>query len=314
MKKLFLSLIALACCFASCFADDCIKKETFVYSVKGNDTLKLDKYDCPVLAKTPKTCVIFVFGGGFFTGSRENADNVEYMRKLAEKGYTAIAIDYRLGMKDAAKVANSSALMLQKLGESVTMAVTDLYDATAFVCKNADNWHIDKSKIIANGSSAGAITVLQAEYLLSNRHPLSKLLPEGFNYAGIISFAGAVLSEGGLHWGDNTAPLMLFHGDADSNVPFDKLTIGNFGLYGSNSIAAALDGSKSPYYFYKEINAAHELAVKPMTECLNEISTFIEKIAVGGQKLQYTTTVNPIGKPTAKKNFTIEDFIRTNYR
>lgn len=78
---------------------------------------------------------------------------------------------------------------------TLAMATGDLYDATAYVCDHASAWSVDKTRIVASGSSAGAITVLMGEYGICNGHPLARQkLPQDFNYAGVISYAGAILT------------------------------------------------------------------------------------------------------------------------
>ena len=59
-------------------------------------------------------------------------------------------------------------------------AVEDFYDATGFVINQSSDWNIDVEQIVASGSSAGAITVLQAEYDLCNGHELAKKATDRF--------------------------------------------------------------------------------------------------------------------------------------
>ena len=145
------------------------------------------------------------------------------------------------------------------------MAVEDLYDATSFVAGKSAEWGIDPARIVACGSSAGAITVLQGAYFIANENPLTAKLPDGFDYAGVISFAGAVVDMADdLTWKRAPAPIMLFHGDADSNVPYGALRMGGAGIFGSDYIARQLSDMKSPYYFYSVEGANHALATVPM--------------------------------------------------
>ncbi len=298
-----------------CKADTEVDKQTFIYSVKGNDTLRLDKYEVfPDMMNKP--CVIFVFGGGFKGGARDEDYNASYMRNLARSGYTAVAIDYRLGLRDFRQVEDTGPMeIVRLLGNSILMAVEDLFEATRFVYEHADEWKIDKTKIVANGSSAGAVTVLQAEYMICNKAELTKLLPLNFCYGGVIAFAGAVFSENGdLKWPSKPVPIQMFHGDADRNVPYDKIEMYNTGIYGSKHIAAQLDSLQSPYYFYNVINAAHEIAGNPMSENLEEIKSFIDRFVIKQEKLTIRLDVREIGKPEVKKDFTIMDYIITNYQ
>jgi pimeloyl-ACP methyl ester carboxylesterase len=150
--------------------------------------------------------------------------------------------------------------------------------------------------VVTCGSSAGAITVLQGEYEACNHAPLSKHLPSGFQYAGVISFAGAIFTTNNeLAWAEaSPAPTLLFHGDADKEVPYGALTFGPLGMYGSHAIAEQLSKMKSPYYFYSVENAGHGLSTSPMTRNWAEISAFLEKFVAKKEKLIINTQVQPI--------------------
>lgn len=316
MKRYFLLMAAaltLAACGGRATTNE-IVKETFVYSVKGEDTLYLDKYDLRDSHTGDRPCVIFMFGGGFVGGQRGGEGHEAYMKQLVGTGCVAVSIDYRLGMKG---VSEMEGLTMEDvsgmLGKSIYMAVEDLYSATSFVCDKAGEWSVDKELIITNGSSAGAIAVLQAEYFSRNPGEIPVLLPEGFNYAGVIAFAGCVMSQGEPKWAERPAPIMMFHGDADSNVPFDKVELMGWGLYGSHFLAGQFQAMESPYYLYTVENAAHEVCWNPMQENLGEIGTFIDKLVVDKLPLMVNTTVDQIGRPTVNKNFTFKDYLEKNY-
>lgn len=310
MKRIFLLLFSLACITSVLFAQgNAVNKTTEFYSVKGVDTLRLDRYDMLSPDSKLKPCLIYVFGGGFVGGVRESESYDKFFNNLLHQGYMVISIDYRLGLKG---VKDPSQFPVA-LANSIAMATEDLVDATRYVLDNATKWNIDPEAIVACGSSAGAITVLQAEYALCNKDVLSKKLPADFNYAGVIAFAGAVFSPSGdLKWTGKPAPMQLFHGDADNQVPFDKIQIMNAGLYGSKHIAGQLDAHQYPYYFYKVENAAHEIASIPMTYNLNEINAFLEQFVKGKSQLILNTSVQQIGKPEMKKDFGLMDYIEAN--
>jgi len=304
-----------------------IEKQTFIYSIKGEDTLRLDKYNIPA-GKVQKACVIFLFGGGFSSGQRDSENYVPYFHWLAENEYTVISIDYRLGFKKTMGPSNTNSEdpvkalkginirnFIGLFENTVSMAVEDLFDATSFVVSQADNWNINKNEIISCGSSAGAVTVLQAEYFICNEHELTKKLPENFKYAGAISFAGAILSKTeNLEWKSPPAPLLLFHGDADSNVPYDHIGIFGAGLFGSKFIAAQLDKLNSPYYFYTAENTAHEMAWLPMTQNRDEINIFLNKFVKEKKRLIINTSEKQTDKPEINKKFDIRDFINSNFK
>lgn len=293
-------------------------KQTFVYSVKGTDTLRLDKYDKNTDNKL-KPCIIYMFGGGFMTGQRDGEEHEAYFKKLTDLGYTVVSIDYRLGLKEIAIKAKAGEKigakeMITSFGNAINIAVEDLFDATNYVIANAEKWNIDKNMIVANGSSAGAISVLQGEYYICSENELASKLPPDFNYAGVISFAGAIFStNGNLKWTKQPAPLQMFHGNADSNVPYDKIKIFKLGFFGSKNLASQMKKSGYAYYFYDVNNAAHEIAVSPMTLNLEEIKTFLDKLVTDKKKISIHTQVDQLDKPELKKNIGIKDIIKGNF-
>lgn len=291
-------------------------------------------YDLPSI-KGNKPCLIFVFGGGFVAGTRDQKSQIPFFKELANYGYKVISIDYRLGLKKAGEIAAQKAKIEKETGikqkksspkdflntfnGTIEMAVEDLFDATNYVLEHADEWNIDKNMIVACGSSAGAITVLHGEYNISNKTALAKKLPTDFNYAGVISFAGAIFSmQGDLKWRNTPTPILFFHGDSDKNVPYDQLRVKilgiktKYGFFGSKHIAKQLDKMKSPYYFYSVERAAHEISGSPMSKNTNEIKTFLDKFVKNKEKLIINTEVQQLDKPELKKKFGIKDYLEGN--
>jgi len=292
-----------------------IEKETFLFAVKGTDSLFLDKYNLPdINTEEKKPCVIFMFGGGFVGGIRDRENYLPYFYHLVEKGFNVVSIDYRLGLKNVGGEDLNARKFISIFENAINIAVADLFDATNFVLRNADEWNIDKDMIIANGSSAGAISVLHGEYNICNKTELAKKLPAGFNYAGIISFAGAIFSSNGnIKWKNKPAPLLLFHGDADRNVPYNKVELLQYGFYGSKHISKQVKDMQSPFYFYDVENAAHEMADIPMNVNREEIGIFLDRYILGKKPLMKHSEVKEIGKPTLDKNLGIRDYIEANF-
>ncbi len=314
MKKIVLLFLCLFSVYSGLTAQTGIDKQTFIYAIKGTDTLRLDKYDS-LTKQQPSPCVVFMFGGGFHSGQRDSRYFLDYFNHLVENGYTVISIDYRLGLKDAQISTSANPMQfITFLGNSIQMAVEDLYDATSFIVDCNEEWKIDANAIIACGSSAGAISVLHGEYNICNSTNLTKKLPDKFRYAGIIAFAGAIFStEGDIKWRQQPAPIQFFHGDADSNVPYDKIELYNFGFYGSKHIAQQLNEMNSPYYFYSQHNAAHEVSGSPIKENLDEIDSFLNKFVKKKLHLVINQQVAEIGKPEMKKDFNLIDYIKSNW-
>ena len=286
-------------------------KHTHLYAIKGADSLYLDHYVAPVEGKRP--CVIFVFGGGFVRGTRDIDRDIPYFHFLVRNGYDVVSIDYRLGMNGV----NSPGMIefLRLFNKTVNIAVEDLFSATNYILDNADDWQIDPSQIVVSGSSAGAITALQAEYSICNNLEVTTHLREDFNYAGIIAFAGAVFSvDGAPKWENPAAPMLLFHGSSDTQVPYNKVAMLGKGMYGSKYIAEKLHKSGMPYWLYTVEYDSHAMAGKPMHFNQKEILIFLDEYVAKKRHLQRTTLILDQNIPKAKTFFLPTDFIKSNYK
>ena len=74
---------------------------------------------------------------------------------------------------------------------------------------------------------------MAAEYeIVSGR---TQGLPEGFNFKGVMSFAGAVISTSGApEYRTAPCPTLLLHGTADEAVAYRKYNVGGRGIWGSD--------------------------------------------------------------------------------
>ena len=163
MRRLFLIAALFLWTPAGAQNDDAtprkIEKETFVYAVRDADTLRLDRYALLSPDSRAKPCLMFLFGGGFMTGTRDNRRFRPFFDYYARKGFVVVSIDYRLGMKRARQAGLlDEEHFTQALDMTLSMATEDLYDATAYICRHMPD--VDPSRIVTCGSSAGAITVL----------------------------------------------------------------------------------------------------------------------------------------------------------
>ena len=326
IRKQSLYILSTICCLAVLGITACshrtttealpaVEKESFIYAIKGNDTLILDKYQLSSCREneTARPVVIFAFGGGFRGGDRAYEGYIPYFEALARNGYVVISTDYRAILGRMAMPNHASPTDFMKVLQcAIDTAVTDFYDATAYVVTHEKEWRIAPEKIVASGSSAGAITVLQAEYYLSNRlQPAS--LPQDFHYAGVISFAGAIASRDTLRWENSPCPLMLFHGNADPIVPYEQAFIPSMGgLWGSATIARSLDKIGASRYLYTIDNAGHEIASTPMTRNIDDIMSFLSRYVHKGERLSTDTRESIPGDTTIKRDFTVTEYIGNN--
>jgi len=292
MRYCVVSFIVFLFASVTCLAQhatlhDGISKETFTYIIRDTTALQLDVYTSPTLPKN-SPCVVFVFGGGFFTGRRDFEYYNDYFNAMIENKCVVVSISYRLGLKGVRRVSKFN---VKPLRRAICMAVEDLYEATNWILKNADRLGVDPGKIVLSGSSAGGITVLQGDFEKRNNTPTAKLLPEDFQYAGVISFAGAILSfDGRLKYKIAPAPTMMFHGAEDRLVFYNRIKFFNRSFNGSNYIAKVFRKNDYPYYFYRVENMGHEMAALPMHKNLKEICRFVNEWVLNKKPYQLEET------------------------
>jgi len=98
-------------------------------------------------SEQPSPVVFFIHGGGWMNGSKGGFnDTAPYLRA----GISVVAIDYRF-------IADAEA---DGLAPPVQGPLHDAARALQFVRSKAAEWHIDKARIGASGSSAGACSSL----------------------------------------------------------------------------------------------------------------------------------------------------------
>lgn len=255
--------------------NDSIQPKTVQFAKKDSAALCMDIYE-PENGENAVT-VIFMFPGGFVSGERNGNGEKAFCNKLCQNGFRAISIDYRLGLKDMHKIGLKSIGLLHR---AIYMAVEDLYSATVYILAHSEELGIDTDKIVISGASAGALSVLQAEYELCNRHDIASVLPEGFNYAGVISFSGAIFSENGKikYRETDPCPHMLLHGTSDRIVLYNGVRVFNQNFAGTNRIAKVFLKEEYPCRIMRFKDNEHEIAgsyVFLADECMKFINDYV---------------------------------------
>ena len=258
---------------------------TYLYVERDTCSLYMDVYNPAKGSQTSidgkqKPTVVFMFGGGFIGGRRDDESYNEWFRMLTQNGYRVVSIDYRLGLKGSKKVGVAQVNVLDK---AIHMAVEDLFSATAFMIENAETLGIDPANIVISGSSAGAISVMQAEYEICNRTSWAKALPEGFNYAGVMSFSGAILSrKGKVKYEEEPCATLMLHGTADALVPYNQIAFFNLGFFGGGKLVERFKKFGYIYNMYHFIDYGHEIAGS-MNTTLDLQIKFLECNVMGGK-------------------------------
>lgn len=268
------------------------KPVTLPFAEKGDQTLYLDYYapdaesDCPT--------ILFVFGGSFYEGSRSREMYLPWFDRLTEEGYPVVTIDYRLGMtKEGYRFGLFDLLpTARRVQDAVDMAIEDLFSATRWLLDHGTEHGIPTDRIVATGSSAGAMTVLGAEWELCNRSERAEVLPEDFDYAGVIAYAGAILTHRGTPtYRREPCPQLLLHGTADKTVLYDHLSLGPIHWTGSAALAEIYRRQGYNYSIYRFVGHKHEIATA-MLPLWDETKKFLEQNVIAGTPLIVDATLD----------------------
>ena len=253
MRKII--LIVLIVCSACAFVR---AQETYLFAHKDTTSLYLDIHR--PAAETQKPTILYVFGGGFIQGARNDAYVQPWFRMLNDNGYPVVAIDYRLGMKGykMGKGLIGAAKSVKYFVQSRQMGVEDVFSAVSFLAAHPE-LGIDVQNIVLAGSSAGAIISLSCALAVANGQ--TEGLPEGFRFKGVMSFAGGLISNNGApSFKAEPCPLLLLHGTADKAVAYKHFGAFGKGMWGSSYIASQLKkkGWKCSIWRFKD--KGHDVA------------------------------------------------------
>lgn len=297
MKKQTLTLLfALMLASLSGFAQE---MQTYQYAERDTLQLYLDFYT-PETVHDSTICVVYVFGGGFVGGHRDGKFEKAYFQQLVDKGFMVASIDYRLGLVG---VKNLGIFNTEPLENAINMAVEDAILALAYLLENADTLKVNKDWIMMVGSSAGAITSLQTDYVLCNGYLNSDILPEDFRLAGVVSYAGAIFSkEGAVKYSKhNPAPTMLYHGMKDGLVPYDRTQFFNIGFFGTNSLVKRFEKFGYPYFARRFEDYGHAIAAAgPYT--VDDLLWFCNHYVYRKEQLQVDGFYRELDKSKLPKN------------
>lgn len=215
------------------FMGTAIKDIIYTTSISYNgekQPLGLDIYK-PANAKGKKfPAVILIHGGSFIGGNKKGLAST--CSKLANNGYVAISIDYRLGWGFVSKASFTCGDTV-KLKKAIYRAVQDAHSALGFIAAHADEYNIDRNAIYIGGQSAGAITALTTAYLKPNEvnaffsdkvvQDLGSLFTDvsaNYTLKGVISMWGAFVNPE-LITKETALPTIFFQGQLDKAVPFN---------------------------------------------------------------------------------------------
>ena len=293
MKKLFI-LLMLCVMVLGGFAQN---MKTYQYAERDTLLLYLDFYT-PEHVHDSTICMVYVFGGGFIGGNRDGKFEKAYFKQLVDEGFEVAAIDYRLGLKG---VKNLGVFNTEPLKNAIDMATEDAISAIAYLLEHAAELKVNKDWIVMIGSSAGAITSLQTDYVLCNGYLNSNILPKDFRLVGVVSYAGAIFSNQGKvqYRNHEPAPTMMYHGMADRLVPYKQISFLRMGFFGTDALVKRFEKFDYPYFARRFEGYGHSVAMGgPLT--VDDLVWFCRHYVYGKERLQVDgtyTNLNPATMP-----------------
>ncbi|MBW4891882.1 alpha/beta hydrolase [Mucilaginibacter sp. HMF5004] len=203
-----------------------------VYTTAGNWQGRMDIYSPATTPKKALPLIIYIHGGGWVHGSKEEE---KWFSIFFKKEYVIANVEYRIANQAPAPAA-----------------IQDIRCALMYLAQNNAKWHIDKERIVIAGSSAGGHLALIAGLLQNNNVFDNNCTPVPLHIAGIIDKYGptdlaqwdAMKNPGkassswlGGRGNDsvfvrslspvyyvnyNSPPVLIIHGDADHTVPYQQ--------------------------------------------------------------------------------------------
>lgn len=271
--------------------------------------LLMDVYEPKDDTLSARPVIVFVHGGSFVGGDREDQAINKTAEYFARKGYVTANIEYRLEQTTFIHPILDFADTYQ-WHRAIARATQDLKAAIRYfkkdVAANGNAYKVDTSTIFLYGSSAGAITALHTIYL-DDTVEMNSLFKIVYNELGgldgnsgnsgysstagvkaIVSCSGAI---GDLKYIDNNKNIQYlgFHNNPDFTVPYGQgcfvtvaCWLGEF--YGDSKVIDRVNkiGAYGEFYTVNEAGhpvdqakdtASHRMILERTTDFLYRIMT-----------------------------------------
>ena len=170
--------------------------------------------------------IMFIQGGAFYFGSKDDKAPSQWCQHFASQGYVAVSIDYRIGYIPTKA----------SIGRAAYRAVQDAHAAMRFLVAHQEEYGIDTTMMFVGGTSSGAVTALNLAFLTNEMRPsythkgfmrselgdidtCGNTIKNPFRIRGIVEMWGAMPDTAMLR--GRNIPILAIHGDADKVMPYD---------------------------------------------------------------------------------------------
>jgi acetyl esterase/lipase len=176
-------------------------------------TLQLDLYTPSGDTLIDRPVYVYAHGGFFIVGDKADSTPVSWATRMAQRGYVAASINYRLG-----SMAVLAPVDTVEERQIVDHARADMQTAVRWFRANAAALGIDPDRIAVGGDSAGAVTALgvaiEADRVVPGDHA-----DQSSAVCTAVSISGA---NDPVDVGRDDAGALFFHGSIDTVVPYSQ--------------------------------------------------------------------------------------------
>ena len=214
MKKIIFAgvyLFSVSCCDVR----EVNVKSDIKYGEAVNDKdilqpLLMDMYYTGELSGKKRPAIIFVHGGGFRTGDKQQAMYIKMCRAFAEAGYISFSVNYR--------VSTHGKITLPVLNNTLN----DVLLAFRWILEHSDEYGVDPAKMLIAGDSAGGGIVVNMAYSNEGREliagcidlwgglPFSHSEPDVDRYGQPVNYNPIP---------SGVPPTCIFHSKGDDIIP-----------------------------------------------------------------------------------------------
>ncbi len=255
-----------------------------LFNIPQCENLDLEVFYPQLPAGEKRPLVVLIHGGGFISGNK--ADFRLQARALAQKGYVAATINYRLCKRNnCTLIANTgcfnlcNANFLLDFGTGMYVAALDAHNAIRYLQEHATQYGIDPENILVGGHSAGAWTAMNLAFLDQDEadglaawkntwgplHPVSGI-------RGVLCLAGVAYDTAFID-ADERMPVFFVHGTCDPTVGYGHDAPFHCNnsypkIYGGGDIAQRFQHLGIPYYLFTGVGMGHDIS--PLQDIWND--------------------------------------------
>lgn len=290
-----------------------------------NQNLYMDMYS-PVGLEVASPVLYLFHGGGFVSGSKNDARLIAEAKYFAGCGYTVFVCDYRLGWK---LTYNDTARAIQNSHVAYYRGVADGFTAIRYGKYYADILNLDTSNFFIAGTSAGGLISVGVGYLDQNEVESFYATPikssgnnltkyESTEIKGVISYWGGMFDT--TIFVNETTPNICFHGALDEVVYYNEGRYkGVIPIYGGYKVNKLSDENNIPSILHTFPNAHHGVSTTSLQwdSCLNETKYWMKSLMTPAilpmNRLEYPSddcgNINMIEQPFNQESFTQSNIV-----